>query len=78
MSRMGAELTALKSRFVMVEQESQYQEESYRRAVAEGGNLRGQLAQFQDQVDELSNQLYFKTQEVSKLQSALENARSQA
>lgn len=45
---MGAELAGLKSRLVIVEQESQYQEESYHRAVAEGSNLRGQLARFQD------------------------------
>jgi chromosome segregation ATPase len=61
----------------MLEQDKDYHEENYKRANNDIFNLRAQMNQLQEENDEVSNQLYYKTQELSKLQYSVESYKTE-
>lgn len=64
---------ALKSTFTLLEEDKSYHEENYKRANNELMNIRTQYNLLQDENAALSDQLYRKTQEISKLQFSVQN-----
>jgi chromosome segregation ATPase len=68
----------VKSSLAMAEEDKNYHEEGYKRANNDILNLRAQINQLQEENDNLSNQLYYKTQEVSKITYSLESYKEQA
>ena len=60
----------------MIEEDKNYHEDNYKRANNETFNLRTQLTQLQEENEDISNQLYYKTQEISKLQYSIEAYKS--
>lgn len=61
----------------MIEEDKTYHEDNYKRANNETFNLRTQVNQLQEENEDINNQLYYKTQEISKLQYSIEGYKSE-
>lgn len=61
----------------MIEEDKTYHEDNYKRANNETFNMRAQINQLQEENEDINNQLYYKTQEISKLQYSIEGYKSE-
>jgi len=67
----------LKNNLTTVSEDRDYHEETVKRTNNDIGSLRAQINDLEEQNSQLRDQLYAKTQELSKLQFTTDNYRSQ-
>ena len=77
LGKLNAEYQSVKSTVSMIEEEKNYHEENYKRANSDLFALRSQMQTLDDECSTLRDQVYYKGQEVSKLQFSIESYKQQ-